>query len=154
MPMPPQLVGKAVHINLQPNQRKGNGRKPKLIRKWIKECNVEKNDARLMMNSLLHAYTVGGLKILKKTENDKVAAATYTMISSIINAAKKGDIKPLLEMYEFIFGKDEQKISVTSHSPEYVQLKDALLKNALKDGGREAVIEELEKAAGGEDKQG
>ncbi|MDR0637363.1 MAG: hypothetical protein LBG27_00395 [Spirochaetaceae bacterium] len=158
MPMPENLVGKAVPISKQPNRGKGAGRKPKLIRKWIKDCNVSKDDARQMMSHLLHACTLKGLNQLQKTEYDSVSAATYAMISGMVKAAKKGDIKPLIEMYEFIFGKEEQRISLTAHSAEYVELKDAVLENIIKNGekngGRETLIEELEKAAGCETDEG
>jgi hypothetical protein len=150
MPMPKHLEGKAVPISEQPNRGKGAGRKPKLVRKWIKECNVSKEDAQNMLNSLLHSYSFKELNQLQKTEYDSVSAATYAMIAAIVRVSRKGNLSPLLEMYKFLFEKDEKKISVTHHSAEYVELKDAILKNILKEETQEAIIKELETAAGHE----
>jgi hypothetical protein len=146
MAMPEQLKGKAVPISKQPNRGKGAGRKPKLIRKWIKECNVSKDDARRMLKNLLYTFTLKDLNQLQKTEYDSVCSAEYGMITSIVKSAKRGDLKLFFEMYDFMFGKEEQKISVTARSAEYVELKDAILENAVKN--RDELIGELEKATG------
>jgi hypothetical protein len=154
MPMPKQLEGKAVPISEQPNRGKGAGRKPKLVKKWVKECGMSREDARQMLNGLLHSYTLKDLNQLQKTEYAGISAATYIMIASIVRSGRKGDFSQLNEMYDFIFGKDEQKISVTACSPEYAELKDALLEAAANGAELEETIKTLAKAAGCEAEEG
>jgi hypothetical protein len=150
MPMPKCLEGKAVNIMDQPNRGKGAGRKPKLIRKWIKDCNVSKGDAQAILKNLLVNYTLTGLEKLKKSERDQVSVLTFTLLEEVIRGAKKGDFSITRDMLEFLFGKEEQTINV--HDGRLVDLKNLLVERSEKSPEeRERIIAELERAIGNQE---
>ncbi|MDR2094300.1 MAG: hypothetical protein LBP76_02130 [Treponema sp.] len=129
MPMPKQLEGKAVPITRQRNQGKGAGRKPKLVRKWVKECNLSKKDAQEMLKSLLANYTLGELEGLKDSEGDRVSVLTFSLMGQVIEAARKNDFSLTRQMLEFLFGKDDQPVSLRDDT-RMVDLKNLLLERA------------------------
>jgi hypothetical protein len=112
MAMPDMLQGKAVPIMRQPNHHKGAGRKPKLVRKWIKDCNVSREDARNILKDVLFNKTLAQLDGINKTEFDSLSAGHYTFVRLAIKAAREQDINTLKPLLEFTFGKDEQRIEV------------------------------------------
>jgi hypothetical protein len=148
MPMPKHLEGKAVSIMNQPNRGKGAGRKPKLIKKWIKQCNLEKKDAQDILANLLTTYSIRELDELRKSECDNVSVLIFAMMNSAIAAGKKGDFSLIKQMLEFIHGKDEQLIRIRDDQ-RLVDLKNLLLEQAEKSPEeRGRIIAELEKVTG------
>jgi hypothetical protein len=148
MPMPKNFEGKAVNIMNQPNRGRGAGRKPKLVRKWIKACNVNKDDARNMLLSLLTGYTLAGLQELNKTETDKVSVLTYAFIRQAIAATVKNDFSIMNQMLEFIYGKNEQPIKIQQDT-RIVDLKVLLTKRCEESPEEmERIIDGLEKITG------
>ncbi|MDR0586186.1 MAG: hypothetical protein LBG26_03000 [Treponema sp.] len=148
MPMPKQLEGKAVSIMNQPNRGKGAGRKPRLVRKWIKACNIEKEDARNMLLNLLGGHTMAELKELEKSEYDQVSVLTYGFIRQAIAAVGKNDFSVFRQMLEFIYGKDEQPIRIKDDAG-LVDLKDLLIERCEESPEeRERIIAGLEKITG------
>jgi hypothetical protein len=146
--MPKQLEGKAVPINKQPNWGKGAGRKPKLVRRWIKECGLGKEDARNILKNILTGYTVRGLEELRDTEKDRESVLTFTLVEEVLSAARKGDFSVTREMLEFIYGKAEQTVSVREDG-RLVDLKNLLLERADESPEeRERIIGELERVTG------
>jgi hypothetical protein len=148
MPMPKHFVGKAVSIMDQPNRGKGAGRKPKLVRKWIKACNISKDDARNMLLSLLGNYTLPELQELNKSEADKVSVLTYAFMRQAIAAAEKNDFSIMNQMLEFIYGKDEQPIKIQADT-RLVDLKMLLSKQCEESPGEmERIVDGLEEITG------
>jgi hypothetical protein len=148
MPMPKQLVGKAVPINQQPNQRKGAGRKPKVVKKWLKDSNIPKKQAQNILLHLLQDYTLTGLQELNKSEVDRVSVLTYGLIRQVIAATVKNDFSIMKQMLEFIYGKDEQPIKINDDT-RIVDLKMLLIKRCEESPDEmERIIDGLEKAAG------
>jgi hypothetical protein len=127
MPMPKHLEGKAVNIMDQPNRGKGAGRKPKLVKKWIKDCNVSKDDARNMLLGILTSYTLTQLQEMNKSEADQVSILTYAFMRQAIAATVKNDFSIMKDMLEFIYGKDEQTIKIQEDT-RIVDLKMLLIK--------------------------
>jgi hypothetical protein len=150
MPMPKQLEGKAVSIMDQPNRGKGAGRKPKLVKKWIKECNLSKKDAQNMLLGLLTGYTLTGLQEMNKSEGDKVSVLTYAFMRQVIAATVKNDFTILKQMLEFIYGKDEQAIKIQEDT-RIVDLKMLLIKRCEESPEEmDRIIDGLEKLTGDE----
>jgi len=148
MPMPPQLEGKAVPINRQPNQRKGGGRKPKLPKKWLKPTGIGKKDAQTLLQNLFTGKTLAELDDLLKSEYDQVSAMTFAFISGAIAAARKGDFRTTKEIAEFIWGKDDPPQTITQNT-QIVDLKVLLLNQAnASQEERERIIAELERITG------
>jgi hypothetical protein len=124
------------------------GRKPKLIKKWLKEINVEKKDAQMMLANILFGKTLEELDQLRKSEYDQVSAATFALIGAAITASKKSDFSIIGSMFAFLFGKDAQPISIQDDD-RLVDLKNLLLERAKESPEeRERIIAELEKATG------
>jgi hypothetical protein len=137
-----------VPITEQPNRGKGAGRKPKLVRRWIKDCNIEKADARNILKNILTGYTLAELKELEKTESDRESVLTFTLIRQAVAAAKKRDFSVTREMLEFVYGKAEQPVSVRDDG-RFVDLRNLLLERAGESPEeKDRIIGELERAAG------
>jgi hypothetical protein len=148
MSMPKNLEGKAVSIMNQPNRGKGAGRKPKLVKSWIKEINVSKQDAQNMLKQVLFNNTLANLEALSESESDKVSSATLVLIRAAVGAAKKADFSVMKQMLEFLYGKDEQQVSVQDDK-RVIDLKNLLLEQAGKSAEeREKIIGELETHTG------
>jgi hypothetical protein len=148
MPMPKHLEGKAVSIMNQPNRGKGAGRKPKLVKKWIKQTNLSKKDAQAILLYFLSHYTITELDQLVKSECDQQSVLTFSFMKEIIVAGKKGDFSVTKQMLEFIWGKDEQPIHVRDDA-RLVDLRNLLLEQAeASPEERERIIAELERATG------
>jgi hypothetical protein len=146
--MPKQFEGKAVSIMNQPNRGKGAGRKPKLVKKWIKQTNLSKADAQAILLNLLAHYTIRELDELVKSECDQQSVLTFSFMREVIAAGKKGDFSTTKQMLEFIYGKDEQPIQLRDDS-RLVDLKNLLLERAeTSPEERERIIAELERATG------
>jgi hypothetical protein len=149
MPMPPMLEGKAVNIMDQPNRGKGAGRKPKLIRKWIKAANISKADAQAILLDLLSSYTPAQLNDMRKSEYDSISALTYIFLGHAMAAVQKNDFSITKQMLEFIFGNDPQaQVNITNNT-QLVDLKTVILQKAnASPEERERIISELEKITG------
>ena len=149
MPMPPQLEGKAVSIMKQPNRGRGGGRKPKLPKKWLKPCNISKQDAQLLLQNLFAGNTLAQLDDLIKSEYDRVSAMTFAFISGAVAAARKGDFRTAKEICEFIWGKDEPPPTPAITNNNIVDLKVLILNQAkTSPEERERLIAELERITG------
>jgi hypothetical protein len=149
--MPPQLVGKAVHITKQPNQRKGNGRKPKLIKKWIKASNLSKKDAQAVLLDFLTSYTPEQINGMAKSEFSEMSSLAYLFLLNVNEAIKRKDFSTTREMLDFIFGGEPQ-VKVTNNT-QIVDLKAVILAQAgesPEERGR--IIGELEKITGYEER--
>jgi hypothetical protein len=106
----------------------GGGRKPKLVKAWLKECNIERADAVAILKNLLFDRTVDEMNALLENEKDTVSVATYALIKAAINAAKKGNYQVIAQMFEFIYGKNLQRVDISGAPASVVILpeKDAL----------------------------
>jgi len=145
MSMPSQLEGKAVNIMNQPNRGKGAGRKPKLPKKWLKECKMSKKDAQLILQNIFTGNTLAQLDDLMKSEYDQVSAMTFSFITGAIAAARKGDFRTTKEITEFIWGKEETP-QATTQNTQIVDLKVLILNQAnASQEERERIIGELER---------
>jgi hypothetical protein len=146
--MPKQFVGKAVPITQQPNQRKGGGRKPKLVRKWIKQWNLNKKDLQDVLGNILLNYTIRELDEIRKSECDNVSVLIFSLMNDVVTSGKKGDFATHKQMMEFIVGKDDQTITIKDDT-KLVDLKNLLLGQAGKSQKeRERIIAGLERIIG------
>jgi hypothetical protein len=151
MPLPPQLVGKAVPITKQPNRGKGCGRKPKLIKKWIKASNLSKKDAQAVLLDFLTSYTPERINDMVKSEYGEMSMLAYLFLLNVNDAIKKNDFSKTREMLDFIFGGEPQ-VKVTNNT-QMVDLKAVILAQAgesPEERGR--IIGELEKITGYEER--
>jgi hypothetical protein len=149
--MPPQFEGKAVPITKQPNQRKGGGRKPKLIKKWIKASNLSKKDAQAVLLDFLTSYTPEQINNMVKSEYSEMSLLAYLFMLNVNDAIKKNDFSKTREMLDFIFGGEPQ-VKVTNNT-QMVDLKAVILAQAgesPEERGR--IIGELEKITGYEER--
>jgi hypothetical protein len=148
MPMPKQLEGKAVPITQQPNRGKGAGRKPKLVRKWIKATNLSKEDAKEMLLNMLANYTPEQLSDMRKSEWGSISALTYIFLGNIMAAIQKNDFSQSKDLLEFIFGGEAQ-VNITNNNTQMVDLRAIIMEkvNSSPDE-RERIIGELEKITG------
>jgi hypothetical protein len=138
---------KGVPIKQQPNQRKGGGRKPKLVRKWVKEINISKADVQAIIKSVLFTRSFEETVAELKESTDSVSVATYAMLNAVKNAAQRGDHRPIIDLLEFGFGKADQQITVNDDR-RLVDLAGLLEEKAGQSAGeKERIITELEKAA-------
>ena len=145
--MPKQLEGKAVSIMNQPNRGKGCGRKPKLIRKWVKATNLSKADAQNILLDLLTSYTPAQLNEMRKSEYDSISALTYIFIGNAMAAMQKNDFTLAKQLLEFIYGSEPQ-VSITQNT-QLVDLKTLIIQKANSSPEeRERLISELEKITG------
>jgi len=148
MPMPPHLEGKAVNIMNQPNRGKGGGRKPKLPKKWLKETNMSKKDAQMLLQNLFAGKTLAELDDLLKSEYDQVSALTFAFLSGAIQAARKGDFRLTKEIIDFMWGKEETP-QATTQNTQLVDLKVLIVNQAnASQEDREQIIAELERITG------
>jgi hypothetical protein len=128
----------------------GAGRKPKLVKKWVKECNISRVDAQNMLKQVLFSLTLKEINELRKTELDDVSAATFSLLTAMENAAKKGDFSVIKQMLEFCYGKDDQTVTVKDDS-RLVDLKNLLLDKAGQSPEeKDRIIAELDKLTGDE----
>jgi hypothetical protein len=124
---------------------RGAGRKPKLVRKWVKECNVSKTDAQNMLKQVLFTMTADEINKLREAASDKVSVATFSLLTAMENAAKRGDFSIIKQMFEFCYGRDDQTITVKDDS-RLVDLKNLLLDKAGQSPEeKDKIIAELDK---------
>lgn len=107
---------------LTTGKRGPGGRKPKLIKAWIKTCNVNRDDAANLLKSVLFEKTLPELVKIIETEGDTISVATYALVTAMIGSAKKGDYRTIREMLEFLYGKVPQQIEVSGGSAAVVVL--------------------------------
>jgi len=144
MPMPDNFVGKAVPIQNQTISRRSGGRKPKILKKWIKECNIEKKEAQDILKNLLVLYTPEEINQKLKSEYSELPALAYMFLNNIAGAIIRQDTRMTKEILDFAFGGDPQ-ITVTNNT-QLVDLKTLILKQAQESPEeRERIIKELEK---------
>jgi len=146
MPMPKNLEGKAVSIMNQPNRGKGAGRKPKVLKNWIKQCNLDKQDAREILKNLL-LLPPEQINQRIKTDYSSLPALVYIFLTNVAEAIKKQDIRITKELMEFAYGT-EPLVQVNNNT-QLVDLK-ALIINQAKSSPEEGerIIAELEKITG------
>jgi hypothetical protein len=99
---------------LDTGKRGPGGRKPKLLNKWLKECNVERADAVKLLKSVLFTMTVEDLDQLIADKKDRVCVATYVLAKAAVEASKKGNYGTIRDMLEFLYGKNTQTLEVTA----------------------------------------
>jgi len=142
--MPDNFVGKAVPIQNQTISRRSGGRKPKILKKWIKECNIEKKEAQDILKNLLVLYTPEEINQKLKSEYSELPALAYMFLNNIAGAIIRQDTRMTKEILDFAFGGDPQ-ITVTNNT-QLVDLKTLILKQAQESPEeRERIIKELEK---------
>jgi hypothetical protein len=107
---------------LDTGKRYRGGRKPKLIKAWLKECPVERHDAEAMLKGVLFGYTLEGLEKVLAGETDNISVATRILINAAVNAAKKGRFDVMQDMLEFIYGKPSQRVEVSGGTAAIVVL--------------------------------
>jgi hypothetical protein len=146
MPMPKHLEGKAVSIMKQPNRGKGGGRKPKIVKKWVKEANLSKADAQAILLKLL-AEPPAQINEKIKTEYNDMSALSYGFLMSIKEAYKKGNFTVIKQMMDFLWGSEQPQTSITQNQI-LVDLRTVILQRSTKPKERERIIGELEKITG------
>jgi len=146
MPMPKNLEGKAVSIMNQPNRGKGAGRKPKVLKNWIKQCNLDKQDAREILKNIL-LLTPKEIDDRIKTDYSKLPAQFYIFLNNVQEAIKQQNIRVTRELMDFAYG-NEPLVNITNNT-QMVDLK-ALIINQAKSSPEEGerIIAELEKITG------
>ena len=146
MPMPKHLEGKAVSIMKQPNRGKGGGRKPKIVRKLVKEANLSKADAQAILLDLL-AQPPEQINNQIKTEYSEISALAYGFLMSIKEAYKKGNFTVIKQMMDFLWGSEQPQVNITQNN-QLVDLRTVILQRSDKPKERERIIGELEKITG------
>ena len=146
MPMPKHLEGKAVSIMKQPNRGKGSGRKPKIVRKLVKEANLSKADAQAILSDLL-AHTPEQINNQIKTEYSEISALAYGFLVSIREVYKKGNFTVIKQMMDFLWGSEQPQVNITQNN-QLVDLRTVILQRSDKPKERERIIGGLEKITG------
>jgi len=147
MSMPDNFVGKAVPIQNQKISKRSGGRKPKILKQWIKECNVGKKNAQDILKNLLILYTADEIDQQLNILRSEVPALAYMFLNNIAGAINKQDTRMTKEILDFAFGGDPQ-IAVTNNT-KFVDLKAIILKQAEESPEeRERIIAELERLSG------
>jgi hypothetical protein len=95
---------------------KNQGRKPKIIRPWIKECNLTRSDAQAILKNLL-MLTFNELQAMQK-DTDKLASISSILLSTAIKSHNRGDPKEVHEIFDLAFGKETQKVELATIPPE------------------------------------
>ena len=144
--MPKHLEGKAVSIMKQPNRGKGSGRKPKIVRKLVKEANLSKADAQAILSDLL-ARTPEQINNQIKTEYSEMSALSYGFLMAIKEAYKKGNFTVIKQMMDFLWGSEQPQPDITQNNV-LVDMRTVILQRASKPKERERIIGELEKITG------
>jgi len=147
MPMPDNFVGKAVPIQNQKISKRSGGRKPKILKAWIKECNIEKKHAQDILKNLLVLYTPDEIDQKLNSLCSELPTLAYMFLNNIAGAINKQDTRMTKDILDFAFGGDPQ-IAVTNNT-QLVDLKTVILKQATESPEeRERIIAELERITG------
>jgi len=114
---------------------------------WIKECNLEKQDAREILKNILTSYTPEQINQKIKADYSTLPALAYIFLNNVQEAIKKQDIRVTKEIMDFVFGSEPQ-VSVTNNT-QLVDLKALVVSQAsASPEERERIIGELEKITG------
>jgi len=147
MPMPNNFVGKAVPIQNQKISKRSGGRKPKILKQWIKECKVGKKNAQDILKNLLILYTADEIDQQLNILRSEVPALAYMFLNNIAGAINKQDTRMTKEILDFAFGGDLQ-IAITNNT-QLVDLKAIIMERAKESPEeRERIIAELERITG------
>jgi hypothetical protein len=135
--MPKSLEGKAVPIMRQPNHHKGAGRKPRIWNKWIKENNLSRADAEIMLRNLL-SMTISELQaVIKRSiipninektdeelleliagQKERTPSAVITAAKTILESTRRCRSSDLVYIMDAAFGRQTARIDIVGIPPE------------------------------------
>ena len=118
------------------NQPANKGRKPSLLREYIKDNGVSIQDVRLVFKNIVFEKTKEELEELLTDESQPMLVRT--IISAYMKDFESGRIDIINSILDRVFGKAEQSVQVTG----------LLETSALTPDERKARIAELEKKRG------
>ena len=89
------------------NQPENKGRKPSILKQYIKKYNVSKDDINAMIECILFDHTFGQIEDIKddKDKMRELPLFMYYLINTLNKAAGKGDIKWLDSILDRKSGK-------------------------------------------------
>jgi|LSPZ01.1.fsa_nt_gi hypothetical protein len=97
------------------NQPEKRGRKPDKIKKYIQEYDLSSSDVNAILTKILFDHTLGDLEAIiadPEKKNNLVTFIAY-VIMILQKSAEKGDIRPLSYFMDRMFGKPDDKVSVS-----------------------------------------
>jgi hypothetical protein len=112
-------AGKATQFS-KLNPPKNPGRKPSILKKWMKDYKLSKSDFDYLVTNFLFAKNIGEIEKLINTKElrDKLPAAIYFQLQILVNQAKKGDGRHIENMFYMLFGRPVQPIDLNPNSGE------------------------------------
>jgi hypothetical protein len=85
----------------------GAGRPKSLLKNYMAENDVCKEDVKKACEYVLFNFTYGGLKEFVVKERDKAPALIIILAETLLNDAKKGRMNNVEQMLNIIFGKGQ-----------------------------------------------
>ncbi|MDR2494671.1 MAG: hypothetical protein LBD24_05545 [Spirochaetaceae bacterium] len=129
--------GKSTRFSKE-NQPENRGRKPSLLKKWIKEYDIPISDVRAVMTNLMFAYTLKEIKEIADRE-EGMPVGISVMAKGLAADIESGNPKNLEKMLDRSFGKTapEKTVEARGMSEEAGSRMAVLLREetAAADGG-------------------
>lgn len=95
--------GKATRFS-STNQPSKRGRKPSILKKWIKEYDIPLRDVQAVMTNLMFAYTLSEIKEIAEKE-EGLPVGISVMVKGLAADIQNGGIKTFDKMLDRSFGK-------------------------------------------------
>jgi hypothetical protein len=126
--------GKSTRFSKE-NQPKNRGRKPSLLKKWIKEYDIPISDVRAVMTNLMFAYTLKEIKEIADKE-EGMPVGISVMVKGLAADIQSGNPKTLEKMLDRSFGKTapEKTVEARGMSEEASSRMALLLREEAADG--------------------
>lgn len=107
-------AGKATRFS-KSNPPKKPGRKPSILKKWVKDFDLSKSDVNAMFKNFLFAKTTEEFEELLKNEKElkKLPAAIGLQLNILKNAARNGNGKYFEFIFNMLFGKPVQQLNIS-----------------------------------------
>lgn len=97
-------------------RRKGNGRKPSKLKKFIKQNNVSSQDMRVIMTNFLCRYSLEELKELHNQEGEKkLPMIVYGLIDSLIDDIEKHKLNSIELALRYTTELPNRRIDLNTH---------------------------------------